>query len=75
MSLFGWSEMSPTMPETRYSFQIEIDYQHDVDNLFVQLINNWTGEIIASGTATKTERQCVLNVIDIMLKEHLPACK
>jgi len=60
---------------TKYSFSVEIDYQEDVDNIYVQLINNWTGEIVSSGTATASERQAVLNCIDYMLSEHLPACK
>lgn len=59
----------------KYSFQIEIDYQEDLDNLYVQLINNWTGEIVASGTATASERQAVINCIDYMLREHLPKCE
>ncbi len=59
----------------KYSFTIDIDYQEDVDNIYVQLINNWSGEIVASGTASATEHQAVLNCLDYMLKEHLPACK
>ena len=58
----------------KYSLSIDIDYQDDVDNIHVCLIDNWSGEIIAGGTATK-ERQAILNCLDYMLREHLPEVK
>lgn len=60
---------------TKYGFQVMVQYQEDRDNIYIELYNDWTGEILASGEASAYDRQAVLNCIDYMLKEHLPACK
>lgn len=63
------------MPKVKYSFTVEIDYQEDTGNIYVQMVNNWTGEILADGNATASERQATLNCLDYMLREHLPKCE